>query len=41
LRLWKIIVKSGTVVKFGVDDGGCFEVELRTDATKLMNVIIA
>jgi len=31
---------------FGVDDGdgngrGCFEVKVRTDATKLMNVIIA
>jgi len=34
------------VVKFGVDDGGsngrgCFEVKVRTDATKLTNVIIA
>jgi len=46
LRLWYIVVKRVTVVKFGVDGGGgngrdCFEVKVRTDATKLTNVIIA
>ena len=40
------LVKRVAVVKFGVDDRdgngrGCFEVEVRTDATKLTNVIIA
>jgi len=43
LRLGKIIVKRVTIVKFGVDDGGgngrgCFEVKVRTDATKLTDV---
>jgi len=46
LRLGLIVVKRVTVIKFGVNDGGgigrsCIEVEVRMDATKLMNVIIA
>jgi len=45
LRLWYIVVKRVTVVKLGVDDGGgngrcCFEVKVRTDATKLTDAIV-
>jgi len=40
------MVKRVTVIKFGMDNGGgdgrdCFQVEVRTDATKLTKVIIA
>ena len=46
MRLWQIVVKRVTALKFGVDDGGgngrgCFEVKVRTDAMKLTDVIIA
>ena len=40
------MVEGITVVKFGMNDGGgngrgCFEIEVRADASKLMNMVIA
>ena len=42
LRLWKTEVEGVTVIKFGVNnEGGCFEIKIRTNATKLTNMRIA
>jgi len=40
-RLGEIVIKKITVDNRGGSGGGCFRIEVRTDAEKLMNMIIA
>ena len=46
LKLQYVVVERITVIKFGVNDGGgdgasCGEIKVRTDTTKLSNMVIA
>jgi len=46
LRLWEVVVKNITGIKFGVDSGGgnitnCCVITERADTTKLANMVIA
>jgi len=46
LRLSEVVIQRITVITFGMNDGGgngrsCFGVEVRADASKLTNMVIA